>query len=49
MIFQQILDSCSKLFVYEFASLLKWIMFIVIPAPWNFDDSEDRLLARDLY
>ncbi len=45
----QILDSCSKLFVYEFASLLKWIMFIVIPALWNFDDSENRLLARDLY
>ncbi len=32
-----------------FASLSRLIMFIVIPAPWNFDQSEDRLLARDLY
>ncbi len=32
-----------------FASLSKWIMFMVIPAPWDFDQSEDSLLAHDLY
>ncbi len=30
-----------------FASLSIWII-IVIPAPWNFDQWEDSLLARDL-
>ncbi len=24
-------------------------MFIVVPAQWNFDQSEDSLFARDLY